>query len=91
MKKFFMLCLIVAFLMPAFAFAEVSVLKGEDLGKVDYEKDNNVWEKYNDIDKLFFVIDADPKEFDDSYEINCLELISYWKEGKPIKIRVRKH
>ena len=86
MKKFFMLCLIVAFLMPAFAFAEVSVLKGEEVVKLDYERDNDVWEneKVTVSDKLFFVIDADPTQ-DDNYEINYLEAILYWKEGKPIK------
>ena len=88
MKKFFMLCLIVGFLIPAFAFAEVSVLKGKEVGDLDYEKDGGVWEneKDNVSDKLFFVIDADPAQIsDDNYKINYLELISYWKEGKPIK------
>ena len=81
MKKIFMLCLIVAFLMPISAFAEVSVLKGKEVDKLDYEKDNGDWEneKDNVSDKLFFVIDADPT-LDDNYGINYLELIFYWKE-----------
>ena len=81
MKKIFMLCLIVAFLMPVSAFAEVSVLKGKEVDKLDYEKDNGDWEneKDNVSDKLFFVIDADPT-LDDNYGINYLELIFYWKE-----------
>ena len=86
MKKIFMLCLIVAFLMPISAFAEVSVLKGKEVDNLDYEKDNGVWENEKDSvsDKLFFVIDAVPTQ-DDNYDIDYLELIFYWKEGKPIK------
>ncbi len=84
MKKIFMLCLIVAFLMPISAFAEVSVLKGTEVYKLDYEKDTGVWENEKDSsvsDKLFFVIDAVPTQ-DDNYDIDYLETIFYWKESK---------